>query len=255
MHVLVTNDDGFRATGIHTLVRSLKEIAKVTVVAPESEMSATSHAITVTRPLRVQEVSGFGQEVKAYAVDGTPSDCVKLAVDVLMEEKFDLVVSGINCGPNLGTDVLYSGTVSGAIEGVISGFPAIAISAASYDRCNYEDAASFGTYLAGLVHRHGLPEETLLNVNVPTIDGNSKMPIRITRLGKRRYINVFEKRTDPRGRDYYWLAGDPQDYHNGDCDIDTVAVAEGFISITPLYLDLTSESLLKELRSWHFDEK
>ncbi len=249
MQVLVTNDDGIQADGLATLVKKLSSTAKVTVVAPDREMSAMSHAITVTRPLRVTEYLDFGGGVKAYAVDGTPSDCVKLAVDVLMEERFDIVVSGINSGPNLGTDVLYSGTVSGAIEGVISGLPAIAVSAASYDQYNYEQAAVFATKLVSLVNKHGLPEDTLLNVNVPVPNGSAELPVRITRLGKRRYVNVFDKRTDPRGREYYWLAGDPQDYHNDDC-VDTAAVSQGYISVTPLYLDWTSNKLLSELKSW-----
>ncbi|MBO8127230.1 MAG: 5'/3'-nucleotidase SurE [Firmicutes bacterium] len=252
MHVLVTNDDGINAPGIHKLVEGLREVAEVTVVAPDREMSATSHAITVTRPLRVTEYRRFGEGVIAYAVDGTPSDCVKLAVDVFMKKRFDIVVSGINSGPNLGTDVLYSGTVSGAIEGVISGLPAIAISAAGFGDFNYEGAARFAAKLINLVKHHGLPEDTLLNVNVPEANGAKELPVKVTRLGKRRYTNVFDRRTDPRGREYFWLAGDPQDYHDRP-DADTLAVSQGFISVTPLHLDLTSEALLRELNSWDFD--
>ncbi|NLY55724.1 MAG: 5'/3'-nucleotidase SurE [Firmicutes bacterium] len=253
MRVLVTNDDGIFAPGLHTLVEFLSDAFEVTVVAPDREMSAMSHAITVTRPLRVTEYGGFGSKIPAYMIDGTPSDCVKLAVDALSDRKFDIVVSGINSGPNLGTDVLYSGTVSGAIEGVINGLPAIAVSAASAEKPNYYGAALFTVKLVKLVLSKGLPEDTLLNVNVPTFS-TDQFPVKVTRLGKRRYINVFDKRTDPRGREYYWMAGDPHDSSEDD-DADTEAVQQGYISVTPLHLDLTSDALFKDLQSWSFDEK
>ncbi len=253
MHILITNDDGIFAPGLRTLVELLSEAFEVTVVAPDREMSAMSHAITVTRPLRVTEYNGFGQKVPAYMIDGTPSDCVKLAVDALSKRRFDIVVSGINSGPNLGTDVLYSGTVSGAIEGVINGLPAIAVSAASAEEPNYHGAASFTVNLVKLVLSNGLPEDTLLNVNVPAFPAN-RFPVKVTRLGKRRYINVFDKRTDPRGREYYWMAGDPHDASESD-EADTEAIQQGYISVTPLHLDLTSDSLFKDLQSWPFGSK
>lgn len=250
MRILVTNDDGIFADGIRILAQSLGKLGEVRVVAPDRERSATGHAITVLRPLRIESVEFPGSPILAWAVDGTPSDCVKLAIEDLLEWKPDVVVSGINRGPNLGTDVLYSGTVSAAIEGAIYGIPSIAISVAAFDNCHYPVAAEFGTQLVSTVAKMGLPPKTLLNVNVPSVEKRDLAGVAITRLGARVWKDVFDRRIDPRGRTYYWMAGNVEEY-DGDLDIDSVAIRHNMISITPIHLDLTGYELLEELKSWN----
>ena len=183
--------------------------AEITVVAPDRERSATGHGITVDRPLRAEHLAMF--EGRAWAVDGTPADCVKLAVNCLMEERPDLIVAGINRGPNLAIDVLYSGTVSGALEGIILGIPALAVSVAEYEHPDYRYAAIFTRNLIPKVLRSGICKDTLLNINVPSLPASEIEGVEVTRLGSRRYLNSFEVRTDPRGRKYYWLGGDIMD--------------------------------------------
>lgn len=250
MHILVTNDDGVHAEGIRVLALELEKLGKVTVVAPDRERSATGHAITMHHPLRVEEVKLAGTERGAYMVNGTPSDCVKLGIEALSAERVDLVVSGINRGPNLGTDVLYSGTVSGALEAAISGLPAFSISLAAHEEWPYEYAAKFARALAEeILTRRELPPGTLLNVNVPCLEPSEINGVKITRLGLRRYKKVFDQRIDPRGKTYYWLAGEVVDLDD-DPDADTTAIRNNYISITPLYFDLTQHSLIPRLREW-----
>jgi 5'-nucleotidase len=252
MKILLTNDDGIFADGLRAASMELSRIGEVYVVAPDKEMSATGHGITVHRPLRVQETEAYGGK-KAWAVDGTPSDCVKLAVECLLDGPPDVVVSGINRGSNLGTDVLYSGTVSAAIEGVIYGIPSIAMSLALPGEASetpyYDFAAIFSSKIVQKVITKGLPPDTLLNINVPSLPREKIKGIEITRLGMRRYRNVFDKRVDPRGRTYYWLAGDAVELDEG-CDIDSVAVKEEKISITPIHFDLTRLDLIDTVKKW-----
>jgi 5'-nucleotidase len=245
MHILVSNDDGITAPGIRALTRALTEVAKVTVVAPDRERSATGHAITVHHPLRVRPVKDF-YGADAFSVDGTPADCVKIALEALPIERPDLVIAGVNRGANLGTDVLYSGTVSAAIEGAILGFPAIAVSLADYREDGYEAAANFAAYLASTWHRQNLPPDTLLNVNWPK--GTPK-DIKITSLGKRRYMNTFEKRHDPWGREYFWMSGEV--VADPDEKSDVWAVKNGYVSLTPIHFDLTNYPLLSHVRDWN----
>lgn len=249
MHILVSNDDGIYADGLTALYLALKEIGEVTVVAPEKEQSGTGHGITVHFPLRPRKVV-LADGDTGWAVDGTPADCVKLAVEALLEKPPDLVVSGINFGPNLGTDVLYSGTVSAAIEGLINEIPAVAVSLATYHNPDFAAAGEFARKLVSSLVQDGLPKGTLLNVNVPR--GKPK-GVRITCLGNRRYVNIFHKRTDPRGRDYYWMAGEPQDMtphqENGDLETDVEAIRANFISITPLHFDLTDYKAMTALNN------
>ena len=249
MRILISNDDGIHARGLRVLVESVGGLGEVAVVAPDRERSATGHSITVHRPLRAKKTRIPGFEVQSWAVDGTPADCVKLAIEDLLAEPPDLVISGINLGPNLGTDVLYSGTVSAAVEGAISGFPALAVSLASY--C-YQDFGPSGAFVRKLVSRLaqvGLARKMLLNVNVPGTE--RPLGVKITRLGNRRYVNIFEKRTDPRGRSYYWMAGEPletEESEEGGCGTDVDAVKNNYISITPLQLDLTDYASIEKLR-------
>ncbi|KUK53673.1 MAG: 5'-nucleotidase SurE [Desulfotomaculum sp. 46_296] len=253
MRILVVNDDGIYARGLSALVRGLKDLGEIYVVAPDRERSATGHSITVYRPLRVKKVSMSDFGVAAsWAVDGTPSDCVKLAVEDLLPNPPDIILSGINQGPNLGTDVLYSGTVSAAIEGFISGFPAIAVSLASFTDRDFSRAGDFTHTLVTTLEKVDFPQNFLLNVNVPV--GGEQKGVKITRLGNRRYINIFEKRTDPRGRIYYWMAGDLLDKEENSEGTDVSAVKNNYISITPLHLDLSDYSTIDNLKNNGFLE-
>lgn len=247
MAILISNDDGIHAPGLKALAESLQDLDQILVVAPDRERSATGHGITVHRPLRIEAVSLPGVTAQAWAINGTPADCVKLAVDNLLPNPPSLVVAGINQGPNLGTDVLYSGTVSAAIEGIINGFPALAFSLTSYDRCDFSTAAQVARRIVSLVLQEGLPQGTLLNINVPAAKPRG---IRITRLGYRRYVNVFHKRTDPRGRIYYWMAGEPLDLEESSDNTDVQAIRDNCISITPIQLDLTDYKAMAALRHW-----
>lgn len=244
MRILISNDDGINAPGITQLRKVLAEQNEIYVVAPDRERSATGHKITMHRPLRVQEQIYPETNAMGWAVDGTPSDCVKLGLEALLPTLPDLVVSGINRGPNLGTDVLYSGTVSAALEGLINDVPAIAISLASYE---FNDFTHAEVFIKTLLHQCGqdLPKATLLNINIPP--GNP-CGVKVTRLGNRRYKNVFYRRTDPRGGTYFWMAGEPFDVDGSDPDTDVWAVNEGFISITPLHHDLTDHTVRDNLK-------
>ncbi|HHL38884.1 MAG TPA: 5'/3'-nucleotidase SurE [Deltaproteobacteria bacterium] len=239
--MLISNDDGIRSEGIRALARVMKRLGRVYVVAPDRERSAASHSLTLHRPLRVERVGP-----SMYAVDGTPTDCITLAVHGLLKDKRpDLVVSGINKGPNLGEDVSYSGTVSAAMEGTLLGVPSIAVSLAARERFDFSAAADFSASVAEKVLEGGLPPDTLININVPA--GDKVKGSRITRLGKRVYGDVIIEKTDPRGRKYYWIGGDMLHWEGGD-DTDFAAVTGGYVSITPLHLDLTNYAAIDELR-------
>lgn len=247
MRILISNDDGIHAGGLKALLESLQDLGEIFVVAPDRERSATGHGITVDRPLRITPICLPVPVSRAWAVDGTPADCVKLAVEDLLPEPPHLVIAGINQGPNLGTDVLYSGTVSAAIEGVINGFPSLAVSLATYDQMDFSPAGQFIREIVPAI-KDNLPPDILLNINVPA--GRSKGR-RITCLGNRRYINIFHKRTDPRGRVYYWMAGEPMDLDDkepGNTDVE--AVRNQYISITPIQLDLTNYRAMHGVENW-----
>jgi 5'-nucleotidase len=252
MLILVTNDDGIGAPGIASLIAALKGVAEVVVIAPERERSAVGHAITMHKPLRANRVKTFGDNIRAWAVNGTPSDCVKLGIEALLDRRPDIVFSGINRGPNLGTDVLYSGTVSAAIEGAILGVPSAALSLASYEEHDFDVAADFAVSLAENIYKHSLAEDTLLNVNVPALYKSDIKGVRVTSLGTRKYKNSFEMRTDPRGLEYYWMSGQAVDEFNSeDCDI--CLVDQGFITITPIHFDLTRFDMINRLKEWKFE--
>jgi len=222
----------------------------VVVVAPDVEQSATSQSITVHSPIRVDPYSFNIPRVSGWRIGGTPADCVKLALGVLMTEPPDIVVAGINHGPNLGTDVLYSGTVSAAIEGALHGIPAIAVSLDGKEHYDFKPAAEFTNKLVQNVIHRSLPPNTLLNVNVPALPSAELNGVAITKLGDRQYENTFEARRDPRGRMYYWLGGRIVENKN-DAESDIVAINMSKISVTPVHFDLTNYGIMDLVESWH----
>lgn len=250
--LLITNDDGIYAEGIQVLCQALTELQdsrgySLTVVAPNHEQSAVGHAITMHRPLRVDKVRFLHNPgLRGFSINGTPSDCVKLAVEAILPEPPELVISGINRGANLGTDVVYSGTVSAAVEGIILGIPAVAVSLTEGDTDDFTAAARFICDLVPYLLAEPLPPGTLLNVNVPQESAGGIKGVRVTRLGRRRYRNTFEERTDPRGRSYYWLAGELVEEEE-DPDTDVTAILQGYISITPVHFNLTNDCYLPHL--------
>ena len=252
MRILLTNDDGINSPGLHALWREVRKVAEVVIVAPATEQSAVGHAITLSYPLRIEEVRKDGS-IYGYAVNGTPADCVKIAVSTFLKETPDIVISGINLGPNTGTNVIYSGTVSAATEGTILGIPSVAISLTTFTDPYYGYAAKLACTLAAAVHEHGLPESTLLSVNVPNVREKDIAGIRITRQGKSKFKEFFDKRIDPKGGTYYWLAGEMVDADES-ADSDHAAVRENFVSITPLHYDMTNERAIEEIRSWKLDK-
>ena len=248
MKILLTNDDGIQARGIQTLWHEFAALkgSSVTIAAPDRERSATSQAITMHSPIRVDEYPVSDAAIKAWSIGGTPADCVKIAVEALMQTPPDIIISGINHGPNLGTDVLYSGTVSAAIEGSLHGIPAIAVSLDSWQAKDFSVAASFISSLARHIVANPLPPGTLLNVNIPPLAAAEIKGISITKLGVRQYENIFEKRSDPRGRTYYWMGGNIVNNDN-DSNSDIVALQKGHISITPIHFDLTNYDLIEQM--------
>jgi 5'-nucleotidase len=243
MNILVTNDDGIDAVGIKTLVDSLKPFGNIYVVAPDSEKSAVGHGITMHQPLRVKQMDSFGSGIKAWSISGTPSDCVKIGVEHLLGERPDMLVSGINNGGNLGTDVLYSGTVSAAVEGALHRIPSIALSLAGKGPLRYDVASHYVPGLVKEILGHGELSKSLLNINIPSVEVEEVRGIKITELGVQRYKNSFVKREDPMGRDYYWMSGTPEQLENRE-ESDVIAIANNHISVTPLQFDLTNYGLL-----------
>lgn len=243
--ILVSNDDGIFSPGIKALGLAMGEFADVTVVAPDVEQSAVGHGITIRRPLRFKHTAaaGFG-DIPAYRVDGTPADCVVLGVHLLGQP--DLVVSGINLGPNLGDDLTHSGTVAAAIEGLSLGLPAIAFSQQSGPDGEYDFAAgaAYAARLARQVLAHGLPPRTLLNVNFPS---RAAQGVRVTAVGHHRWEDSVVTRQDPEGRDYHWVAGVSRAEDAHDDGTDYGAVQRGLISVTPVRLDLTARDLLEQV--------
>jgi 5'-nucleotidase len=247
---VITNDDGIHSPGIRALWMELSSIADIAVVAPDSERSACSQSITVHHPIRVDEYPVDQVGVTAWSVNGTPTDCIKVALEALLPRTPDIVVSGINNGPNLGTDVLYSGTVSAAIEASLHGLPAVAVSLAARRPVDFSVAARYTRQLVERVMaQESLPQNTLLNVNVPPLAAMSIKGVAITKLGKVSYENVFEKRQDPRGRVYYWMAGNVIDAGN-DPDSDVEAVKAGYVSVTPVHFDLTNYAIMDMVKGW-----
>ena len=239
--ILVTNDDGVHSEGIHALADALRAIGDVTVVAPHIEASAIGHALTLRRPLRMEQLRDG-----VYEVDGTPTDCVNIAFTKIFGARPDLVVSGINKGYNLGDDVTYSGTVSGALEGALLGVPSIAVSQErTRDRYDFTHAAAAAATIAGIVLRDSIAPQTFLSINVPT--GKPK-GFRLTVQAKRNHVTIVDERVDPRGRPYYWIEEGENDWEPHDRS-DFQAVRDGYISVTPLQPDLTDYAALRRLES------
>lgn len=252
MRILVSNDDGIDSAGIHALVKSLKEIAEVTVVAPHTEQSAVGHAITMQTPLRVFEYHKDG-EFFGYAVGGTPADCVKMGIRNLMESPPDLVVSGINHGSNTAINIIYSGTVSAAREAAIMDVPSIAVSVTSHAVKDFSFAAKVSQMLAKEVYEKGLPPGTMLNVNVPNLPEDNIAGILVTKQGKSKWDDVYEKRVDPYGRNYYWLTGNMLVVDN-ELEIDQIAIQKNYVSVTPIQFDLTDYAAYESMKEWNIEK-
>lgn len=253
MRILISNDDGAFAPGIRCLANALAEAGhEVFVGAPDRERSATGHCLTLHKPLRADEVPELysNQVKKAWKINGTPCDAAKLALNMLMDiETLDLVVSGINRGPNLGTDVIYSGTVSAAVEGAIRGLPSIAVSIDSFDDMHYDTAAKVIVGLVAQIDWASFERHTVLNVNVPAVAYEELAGIRVTRLGLHRFKDVFERREDLRGKPYFWQTGVVID-HGEEDDTDVVAVQQGFVALTPISYDMTRFDCMDKVNSW-----
>lgn len=257
MHILVTNDDGVQAPGLLALAQALRPLGEITVLAPDHNWSASGHVKTMERPLRVKQTR-LADGSPAYASDGAPSDCVALALLGLLPHEFDLVVSGINPNANIGHDVTYSGTVTAAMEAVIAGKPGLAVSLDSppehSGELDYAPAAQIALRVARRVLQQPLPTGTLLNINVPYRPLEQLRGPLITRQGLRVYRDALDRRLDPRGKPYYWIGGEaPTGVAEEGTDFG--ALAAGFVSITPLQLDLTAYSLLKTLNNGWLQEE
>lgn len=242
--ILVSNDDGVRARGLTKLVQALGKVGRVVVVAPDQQRSAASHSLTLHRPLRIEKVRR-----NVYAVDGTPTDCIMLGLHAILKQRPDLIVSGINHGANLGDDVHYSGTVSAAFEGGIMGIPSVAVSLIGSGGRHFAKAGEIAAAVARRVLREGLPPGIILNVNVPDLPPEKVLGVRFTKQGKRNYGGIIVEKIDPRGKKYYWIGGDDtgfEDIPGSDCN----AVLEGFVSITPLRVNITDRAELKRISKW-----
>jgi 5'-nucleotidase len=255
MRILLTNDDGIQAPGILAAYGALCALGEVFVIAPERPRSAAGHAITLHKPLRITPtvLPDGGQ---GYATSGTPTDCVTLGTEIVMEGRCDLVVSGINSGANLGWDLTYSGTVAAAIEGAVLGIPSFAISlvldVSEGQPLDFGPAAACAARIARLMQSDPLPPNTLLNINVPNVPAHQLRPATITHQGRREYVDRIVRREDPSGRPYYWLAGSLRE-DVPDPGSDVHAVLENRISVTPVHLDMTAYPLLERLREWRIE--
>jgi 5'-nucleotidase len=248
LHILVTNDDGVDAPGLLSLQQALQEVGEVTVFAPDHNWSAAGHTKTMHKPLRVDQAT-LSDGTSVYTTTGAPSDCVALVILGILDDQPDLVVSGINQGANVGRDITYSGTIAAAMEAVIFGIPALAVSLDSYESQDFAYAARFAARLVKLVLGHGLPSNTFLNVNVPAVPQEQIASVKITRLGQRVYRDKLVERQDPRGRNYYWIGGEPPTGVPEE-GTDIWALANNCVSITPLHLDMTEYQMIEELRRW-----
>ena len=261
-NILISNDDGIFALGVRTLANTLAQAGhQVTVVCPDRERSATGHGLTLHQPIRANQVNSvFDENVIAWSCSGTPADCVKFALSAVLKTRPDFVYSGINHGPNLGTDVLYSGTVSAAMEGVLDGIPSVAFSLASFSAFEFQPAADFALKLLDKLAEKDYPKPPLLSINVPAVESDKIAGVLVTRQGLRRYIEKFERRLDPRGKSYYWLEGEivedieqPEDFNlPPHIMTDVQAIRDRFITITPLQYNLTDAVITKHLYEQNF---
>lgn len=253
--ILVTNDDGITAPGIIALIEVMSELGNVIVVAPDKPQSAMGHAITINNTLYLNKISEENSSIIKYACSGTPVDCVKIAVNEILKQKPDLCVSGINHGSNSSINIIYSGTMSAAVEAGIEGIPAIGFSLSDYDwNANFEDIKPFVKKITQQVLDNKLPEGVVLNVNMPKLNQNEIKGIKICRQAKALWIEKFDKRKTPQGKDYYWLSGEfvNQDYGE---DTDEWALKNGYISIVPVQFDMTAHHTIQHLNTWNLNEK
>lgn len=251
MKILVSNDDGIDSAGIRALVESLSQIAEITVVAPHQEQSAVGHAITMQTPLRVFEYHKDGKFF-GYAIDGTPADCVKIGIRNILSEPPDLMVSGINHGSNTAINIIYSGTVSAAREAAIMDVPSIAVSVTSHSVTDFSFAAKVARILALEVKERGLPKGTMLNVNVPNLPEEKIAGILLTKQGKSKWDDVYEKRIDPYGRNYYWLTGNLVEVDHS-LEFDQAAIRNNYVSVTPIHFDLTDYKTYEQMKQWNLE--
>jgi 5'-nucleotidase len=246
--ILLTNDDGISSPGLQALRQAVSPLGQVVVVAPDRDNSAVSHSLTMNRPLRVQKLDEL-----TYTLDGTPTDCVAIALGKILKRKPDLLISGINAGPNMGDDISYSGTVSAAVEGTMYAIPSLAVSQAGEPPVDLSRAGRVAARLAAMILSRGLPENTLLNVNVP---GDAAISgIKVTRQGRRIWENSIQETRDPRGRSYYWIGGGTPLRDTAE-DTDVHAVRTGYISVTPIHLDHTNHEGIFHLREdWRLEQQ
>ena len=250
--ILVSNDDGIMAPGIRMLISIMNTIGDVVVVAPDSPQSGMGHAITVNSTLYIESVTIDGKQPE-YSCSGTPADCVKLAVREILDRKPDICVSGINHGSNSSINVIYSGTMSAALEAGIEGIPAIGFSLLDYNwNANFEHCKSYIETITRQVLEHGLPDGVVLNVNLPNLDKKDIKGIKVCRQARANWVEEFDKRTNPMGRDYYWLAGKFVNMDKGE-DTDEWALANGYISVVPVQFDLTAHHTIQQLNTWKFN--
>lgn len=247
MKILISNDDGIHSPGLHALATALRTLGETWVVAPDREQSAVGHAITLSEPIRLHHGHVSAAD-HTFAVGGTPADCVKLALTELMPTRPDLVVSGINRGENTGISVMYSGTVSAATEGTINGIHSLAVSLDSFTATDFTFAATVARRFAELVIAHGLPHDTLLNINVPALPVSEIKNVIIAKQGRARFQETFSKRADPRGRTYFWMDGEKIPIT--ETDTDGAALTAGHIAVTPIRLDLTNYEFMARMQAW-----
>jgi 5'-nucleotidase len=251
LKILVTNDDGIDAPGIHILAESLKELGDVTIVAPLKEQSAVGHGITMQIPLRVIKYNKNGSFF-GYAVNGTPADCVKIGIRNILKEKPDLVVSGINHGSNTAINIIYSGTVSAAREAAIMDVPSIAISLTNHAAKDFAYSAKIAKLVASKLIGKDLPVGTLLNVNVPDVPEDEIKGILLTKQGKSKWDDVYEERKDPAGREYYWLTGNLLEVDT-EMETDQFAIKNNYVSVTPIHFDLTDYVTYERMKDWNIE--
>jgi len=248
--ILVSNDDGITAPGIRSLVSVAKEFGEVVVVAPDSPQSGMGHAITINKPLRLDKSDYFGDEVLAYQCSGTPADCVKLALDKVLPRRPDLLVSGINHGSNSSVNVIYSGTMSAAMEGAIDGLQAVGFSLLDYSMdADFSAARDVARKVIANVLDHKLPADTLLNVNIPKLKTDELKGIKVCRQAKAKWVEEFDQREDPYGRNYFWLTGEFVNMDHGE-DTDEWALKHGYASVVPVQFDLTAHHAMGTINNW-----
>ncbi|GAA4815210.1 5'/3'-nucleotidase SurE [Litoribaculum gwangyangense] len=252
--ILVTNDDGINAPGIRTLINIMNTLGEVVVVAPDSPQSGMGHAITLNSTLYAEQVFIDNGPQKEYSCSGTPADCVKIAIREILQRKPDLCVSGINHGSNSSINVIYSGTMSAAVEAGIEGIPAIGFSLLDYTwNANFEPSKPYIKTIVQKVLKQGLPNGIVLNVNVPNTSKKNIKGIKISRQAKANWVEEFDKRKNPQGKDYYWLSGKFVNLDSGE-DTDEWALENNYISVVPVQFDLTAHHFIKELKNWNLNE-